>query len=51
MKLTKDNYTILIYYWAVDRDYDGFTFKSQWQTFRDNGKKAKNNADCGPGDV
>jgi len=28
-------------YWAVDWDYDGFTFKSQWQAFRGNGKKAK----------
>ena len=25
----------------VDWDYDGFTFKSQWQEFRGNGKKAK----------
>ena len=41
MKLAKDNYTVLIYYWAVDWDYDGFTFKSQWQAFRSNGKKAK----------
>lgn len=32
---------MLIDYWAVDWDYDGFTFKSQWQAFRGNGKRAK----------
>ena len=32
---------MLIDYWAVDWDYDGYTFKSQWQAFRGNGKKAK----------
>ena len=32
---------VLIDYWAIDWDYDGFTFKSQWQAFRGNGKKAK----------
>jgi len=41
MKLAKDNFTVLIDYWAVDWDYDGFTFKSQWQAFRGNGKKVK----------
>jgi len=41
MKLAKDNFTVLIDYWAVDWDYDGFTFKSQWQAFRGNGRKAK----------
>jgi adenine-specific DNA-methyltransferase len=41
MKLAKDNFAVLIDYWAVDWDYDGFTFKSLWQTFRGNGKKAK----------
>jgi len=41
MKLAKDNFAVLIDYWAVDWDYDGFTFKSQWQAFRGNGKKAK----------
>ncbi len=41
MKLTKDNFAALIDYWAVDWDYDGFTFKSQWQAFRGNGRKAK----------
>ncbi len=41
MKLAKDNFSVLIDYWAVDWDYDGFTFKSQWQAFRGNGKRAK----------
>jgi adenine-specific DNA-methyltransferase len=41
MKLAKDNFAVLIDYWAVDWDYDGFTFKSEWQAFRGNGKKAK----------
>ena len=41
MMLAKDNFAVLVDYWAVDWDYDGFTFKSQWQAFRGNGKKAK----------
>lgn len=41
MKLAKDNFAVLIDYWAIDWDHDGFTFKSQWQAFRGNGKKAK----------
>ena len=41
MKLAKDNFAVLIDYWAIDWDYDGYTFKSQWQAFRGNGKKAK----------
>ncbi|MFH1562556.1 MAG: site-specific DNA-methyltransferase [Nitrospirota bacterium] len=41
IKLAKDNFAIYIDYWAIDWDYDGFTFKSQWQAFRGNGKKAK----------
>lgn len=41
IKLAKDNFAVLIDYWAVDWDYDGYTFKSQWQAFRGNGKKAK----------
>ena len=41
MKIAKDNFAVLIDYWAIDWDYDGFTFKSQWQAFRGNGKKAK----------
>jgi len=41
LKLTKDDFAVLIDYWAIDWNYDGFTFKSQWQAFRGNGKKAK----------
>ncbi|MDI6752081.1 MAG: hypothetical protein QME07_04395 [bacterium] len=41
IKLSKDNFAVLIDYWAIDWDHDGFTFKSQWQAFRGNGKKAK----------
>jgi hypothetical protein len=41
MKIAKDNFAVLIDYWAIDWDYDGFTFKSHWQAFRGNGKKAK----------
>lgn len=41
MKLKKDNFAVLIDYWAIDWDYDGCTFKSQWQAFRGNGRKAK----------
>ncbi len=41
MKIAKDNFAVLIDYWAIDWDYDGYTFKSQWQAFRGNGKKAK----------
>lgn len=41
MKIAKDNFAVLIDYWAVDWDYDCFTFKSQWQAFRGNGKRAK----------
>ncbi|MFQ5964785.1 MAG: site-specific DNA-methyltransferase [Candidatus Scalinduaceae bacterium] len=41
MKIAKDNFAVLIDYWAIDWDYDDFTFKSQWQAFRGNGKKAK----------
>ena len=41
MKIAKDNFAVLIDYWAIDWDYDGFTFKSQWQAFRGNGKRAK----------
>lgn len=38
LKLVKDNFAALIDYWAVDWDYDGFTFKSQWQAIRGTGK-------------
>ena len=41
MRLVKDNFAILIDYWAVDWDYDGLTFKSHWQDLRGNGRKAK----------
>ena len=41
MKLIKDNFAALIDYWAIDWDYDGCTFKSSWQAFRGNGRKAK----------
>ena len=37
----KENYAVLIDYWAVDWNYDGTTFKSQWQAIRGNGKKAR----------
>jgi adenine-specific DNA-methyltransferase len=41
MKLARDDFAILIDYWATDWDYNGSTFKSQWQAFRGNGKKAE----------
>jgi len=41
MKLIKDNFPALIDYWAIDWDYDACTFKSSWQAFRGNGRKAK----------
>ena len=37
----KDNFAILIDYWAVDWDYDGATFRSEWQAIRGSGKRAK----------
>jgi adenine-specific DNA-methyltransferase len=40
-ELVKDNFAVLIDYWAVDWDYDGYTFKSQWQDMRGNGRKTK----------
>ena len=39
--LIKDNFAVLIDYWATDWDYDGYTFKSQWQDMRGNGRKTK----------
>ena len=39
--LAKDNFAVLIDYWAVDWDYDGFTFKSQWQALRGNGRNVR----------
>lgn len=41
MKLAKDNFAVLIDYWAIDWDFDGYTFKSQWQAFRGNGRNAR----------
>jgi hypothetical protein len=41
MQLVKNNFAALIDYWAVDWNYDGVTFKSQWQDFRDNGKRTR----------
>jgi adenine-specific DNA-methyltransferase len=38
-KVIKDNFAVLIDYWAVDWDYDGKLFKSQWQAIRGNGKR------------
>ena len=26
----------LIEYWSIDPDYDGVTFRSQWQDYREN---------------
>jgi adenine-specific DNA-methyltransferase len=40
-ELVKENFAVLIDYWAIDWTYDGATFKSQWQAIRGNGKKAK----------
>lgn len=39
--LVKDNFAVLIDYWAVDWDCDGRTFRSQWQDLRGNGRKTK----------
>jgi len=41
MQLAKDNFAVLIDYWAVDWDYDGCTFRSSWQAFRGNSRKAR----------
>ncbi|MEK7099367.1 MAG: DNA methyltransferase [Patescibacteria group bacterium] len=41
LKMVKDNFAVLIDYWAVDWNYDGFTFKSAWQDLRGSGRKAK----------
>jgi adenine-specific DNA-methyltransferase len=40
-QIAKDNFAVLIDYWAVDWDYDGTTFRSQWQDLRGNGKNMK----------
>lgn len=41
MVLIKNNFAVLIDYWAVDWDYDGHTFKSLYQELRGNGRKTK----------
>lgn len=38
-KAIKDNFAVLIDYWAVDWNYDGVTFRSTWQAIRGNGKR------------
>jgi adenine-specific DNA-methyltransferase len=40
-QIAKGNFPVLIDYWAVDWNYDGLTFKSQWQDFRGHGRQAK----------
>jgi adenine-specific DNA-methyltransferase len=40
-KAIKDNFAVLIDYWAIDWDYDGKTFRSMWQAIRGNGKQTK----------
>lgn len=40
-QLVKDNFAALIDYWAVDWDYDGSTFRSQWQDLRGYGSRMK----------
>lgn len=40
-QVAKDNFAVLIDYWAADWTYDGVTFKSQWQDFRGHGRRAK----------
>jgi adenine-specific DNA-methyltransferase len=41
IEIARDNFAALLDYWAVDWDYDGLTFKSEWQAFRGFGKKVK----------
>jgi hypothetical protein len=40
-QVAKDNFATMIDYWAVDWDYDGITFRSQWQDLRGHGRKTK----------
>jgi hypothetical protein len=40
-EIAKKNFAALLDYWAVDWDYDGFTFKSSWQAFRGFGRQIK----------
>lgn len=37
----KDNFAVLIDYWAVDWNYDGATFRSEWQALRGIGKRTQ----------
>jgi hypothetical protein len=39
--IVKKSFAALLDYWAVDWDYDGFTFKSSWQAFRGFGREIK----------
>ncbi len=41
MKLAKNNFAVRIDYWVIDWNCYGCTFKTQWQSFRGNGRKAK----------
>ena len=41
IEIARDNFAALIDYWAVDWDYDGLTFKSEWQAFRGFGKRVQ----------
>lgn len=41
IEIARDNFAALLDYWAVDWDYDGLTFKSEWQAFRGFGKRVK----------
>jgi DNA modification methylase len=40
-EIVKRDFSALLDYWAVDWNYDGFTFKSSWQAFRGFGKEIK----------
>ncbi|KYH33199.1 site-specific DNA-methyltransferase [Neomoorella mulderi] len=42
MAKARENFAFLIDYWAVDWNYDGQVFKSQWQAWRDYGKNEQN---------
>lgn len=36
----------IIEYWSIDPDYDGVTFRSLWQDYRDNTENDKDNLHC-----
>jgi adenine-specific DNA-methyltransferase len=40
-QIAKNNFAVLIDYWAVDWNYDGATFRSQWQDLRGHGNRIK----------